>query len=64
MAEQLGIHTKKIIERMKVYHKSYDATKDKDWEVNIIVFVLKISDLSLVLNIKQLLSIWCFVAKH
>ena len=64
MAEQLGIHTQKIIERMEVYHKSYDATKDKDYEVNIIVFVLKIKDLSLVLNIMQLLSIWCFVAKH
>ena len=38
--------------------------KDKDCEVNVIVFVLKIGDLSLELNIMQLLSIWCFVAEH
>ena len=38
--------------------------KDKDCEVNVIVFVLKISDLNLKLNIMQLLSIWCFVAEH
>ena len=25
MAEQLSIHTHKIIERMEVYHKSYEA---------------------------------------